>query len=406
MATIARPRPTPKKPLRQAAAGAWRVLPLATMRSAALAQSCGPWAMVIVCLVGLCAACGPEEATSQAPSDGERRPLHLARRPTGPEQGGPPLLAERPSPPLQNPSAAAGRAAAGGRGRLRAAVIALRFFNRPADEAPSPTDSDHLRLAAVFADLDRRDLDILYALVGTQPPEARPIGLDTCAFSPAGREVARSAPVAWMQLLDVGDVRVLIGDRAMPAAVSIVPSILGAVRGVRYDAELASARTLLSSGALRLRTDGGDGVPAIDAAITVPRPLRITRLAGQPVRAGGVEMLGQPEELHLTWGTVDGRAELELRVTADLGGEPAFLRCRLRDDGAFVVPSALLTPWRAHRPRAWLVSLDRRLDLAIAGLPGLPLRVTWSDHARLQVLDEVGPPAADERRPRRSRKPG
>ncbi len=300
---------------------------------------------------------------------------------------------------------AANRSQAGGRGRLKAAVIALRFFNQPADEALVATDPDHLRLAAVFADLDRRDLDILYALVGTQPPEARPIGLDSCAFSPVGREVARSAPVAWMQLLDVGDIRVFIGERSVPASVSIVPSILGAVRGVRYDAELASARTLLSSGALRLRADGGDGVPTIDAPITVPRPVRITRLAGQPVRVGGVEIRGQPDELHLTWGTVDGRAELELRVTADLGGEPAFLRCRLRDDGAFVVPSALLTPWRAHRPRAWLVSLDRRLDLPIPGLPGLPLRVSWSDHARLQVVDEVGAPAADERPPRRSRKP-
>ena len=224
---------------------------------------------------------------------------------------------------------------------------------------------------------------------------------------PGGGDHAEPAPVAWLQLLDVGDVRVLAGDERLDLAVSMVPSMFGAVRGVHYDVARDQARGMLGHGTLRLVADGGDGIAPIDAPIVVPRPLRISMVAGVAVRGGALELVAQPADLELRWGSVDGVAELELRIAAESGAAPSWLRCRLRDDGAFTVPAAMLEPWRRRAPRSWLLTLTRSARAAIPGFSGEPLLLELVDTVRLSVAApiEAEPAAQVEGRPRRSRAP-
>lgn len=292
-------------------------------------------------------------------------------------------------------------------GRIVAAAVSLRFANRADAPDQAAAGFDRLRGAAVFADLDRRDIDITRALVGQSAHQGTLPETDVCVVVPGGREHAEPAPVAWLQLLDVGDVRVLAGDERLDLAVSMVPSMFGAVRGVHYDGARDQARGMLGHGTLRLVADGGDGVAPIDAPIVVPRPLRISMVAGAPVRGGVLELAAQPADLDLRWGSVDGVADLELRIAAESGAAPSWLRCRLRDDGAFSVPAAMLEPWRRRAPRSWLLTLTRSARAPIAGFPGEPLRLELVDTVRLSIAApvEADPAMQVEARPRRSRVP-
>ncbi len=310
---------------------------------------------------------------------------------------------EPAGPPFQTARSAYGRRS----GRIVAAAVSLRFVNRADAPDQASAGFDRLRGAAVFADLDRRDIDITRALVGQSSQQGQIPEPDACVVVPAGREHAEPAPVAWLQLLDVGDVRVLAGDERLDLAVSMVPSMFGAVRGVHYDGTRDQARAMLGHGTLRLIADGGDGIAPIDAAIVVPRPLRISMVAGMPVRGGVLELPAQPADLEIRWGSVDGVAALELRIAAESGAAPSWLRCRLRDDGSFTVPAAMLEPWRQRAPRSWLLTLTRSARAGIPGFPGEPLQLELVDTVRLSVAApiEAEPAVPVEGRPRRSRAP-
>ena len=90
-------------------------------------------------------------------------------------------------------------------------------------------------------------------------------------------------------------------------------------------------------------------------------------------------------ELMLRWGSVDGTADLDLLLGADVPAGLGWLRCHLKDDGEFTVPRALvalLPPHSAERP--WLARLSRSREVPIPGFTALPLRLELSDSAWLQ----------------------
>ena len=270
--------------------------------------------------------------------------------------------------------------------RSRKAAIRIRFDNGRFEVGGATVRDDRLAISAVFSDIDRRDEELLDGLVGESTPVAHDIDMESCvrqsAAGPAITPPALTRPHAWVQLLDVGNLALTAGTEKLPLRVQLVPAVVEATRGVRYDASVDQGRRFLAAGQLELRGTGGDGVPAFTAQIAVPRPVRITHIGAVSPQGGQARGLGRDEPLRLRWGSVDGAAELEVRVGTEEPGELGWLRCRLRDDGEFTVPSALTDqlPQRAdHRP--WVVLLVRQRTVALAGFAN-----SWM---LLQLVDGV-----------------
>ena len=274
------------------------------------------------------------------------------------------------------------------RGRMRVAAISLRFAHSGVEPGSVAAGYDRLQVSGVFADCDRRDVQLVADLVGNHPHRRELPELDTCVrqsgpMDPSARKAA--VPQAHVQLLDVGNVQLKAGGRVVPLRIELVPSLFSAVRGVRYDAEVDRSRGLLAAGSLSLEATGGDGIAAFKASIQVPRPVRITHIGGQPVRGGHVTLVNEPGPLTLRWGSVDGTADLEVTVGAERGQGLDWVRCRLTDDGAFALPSAVLhdLPKRTVR-RPWLVSVVRKRAAAIPGFAGTPLMLELVDSVRVR----------------------
>lgn len=272
--------------------------------------------------------------------------------------------------------------------RIRAAAVRVRFDNgRPEFGQQAPTD-DRLRAVAVFADVDRRDSALADALVGQPPADAPDLQPDTCALQAlAGQDVAALPalrPQSWAQLLDVGNLELRAGQQRLPLRIQLLPAIIDATRGVRYEGAAEHGRGILSAGQLQLAATGGDGVAAFSVAVRVPRPVRITFVGEQPPQAGIVRGVAANSEIRLRWGSVDGAAELELIVGMQSAAEPGWLRCRLRDDGEFAVPAELAAklPARSEQ-RPWVLMLVRRARAAIGGFAGSALVIELADAVHL-----------------------
>ncbi|MBI5610180.1 MAG: hypothetical protein HY902_14990 [Deltaproteobacteria bacterium] len=272
--------------------------------------------------------------------------------------------------------------------RQRAAAVSLRFENGHIEWQNPAAGSDRLSVAAVFADVDRRDLGLLGTLVGQPASPASQLPIDTCVRqSEANRPLGAASatrPHSWMQLLDVGNLELRAGAKREPLRVQLVPPVIESARGVRYDLAIDQARTWLQAGSLTLQGTGGDGAAAFAAAVTVPRPVRVSHIGQVAVRQGVVQGVGRGEPLLLRWGSIDGTAELELLVGSDEPGTLSWLRCNLRDDGEFVVPAALTEQLPERTPqRPWLVVLLRRVRSEVPGFAGKSLWLELTDSVRL-----------------------
>jgi hypothetical protein len=268
--------------------------------------------------------------------------------------------------------------------RTRAAAITVRFHH--GRSAPDSLDQGHdrLQVAAVFADVDRRDAGLVAGLASQAGPGGAIEGLDQCVRQPEGTRplgaTTATRPQAWVQLLDVGNVELASRDQRWPLRIQLVPAVVEAARGVRYDLSLDNARMMLAASPLVLRATGGDGVAGFEARVEVPRPVRLTHVGAVAVRQGVAEGVPLDGDLPLRWGSVDGHAELEMRIGSEEPGTLGWLRCRLHDDGAFAVPQSLLAtlPTRSvHRP--WLVVLVRKTKAAVPGFDGQPLQLELTD---------------------------
>ena len=274
------------------------------------------------------------------------------------------------------------------RHRQHAAAVTIRFANGRLEPWGGVAGSDRLQVAAVFGDVDRRDVTLVGDLVGqAQQAPALP-SEDACVRQPGllhRFDVQPSAaPHAYVQLLDVGNLELRAGALKLPLRVQLVPSLFAAARGLRYDADQDMGRSWLAAGPLHLTATGGDGIAAFDAVVPVPRPVRLTYVGSEPVRGGRAQGPVPGQDLVVRWGSVDGAADLELQVGAEVDGGLGWLRCRLRDDGAFSVPAALTAqlPVRtADRP--WLAVLVRSRQAPIAGFEGMPLRLELTDAAHI-----------------------
>ncbi len=290
------------------------------------------------------------------------------------------------SAPLQTSARAAEPADAQ---RMRAAAVTIHFANGTWTPGDVQVGLDRLQVAAVFGDIERGDVGVLADLVGRTSAGLPAPELDTCVrlADPAHNLGPRpgAPPLAYMQLLDVGNVELRAGKQVLPLRVQMVPNLFEATRGVRYDVEQDMSRGWLAAGTLHVVATGGDGVPPFDVAIEVPRPVRVTWVGSHPVRGAQVPAPPADEDLSLRWGSVDGTADLDLLLGADVPAGLGWLHCRLKDDGEFTVPKslvALLPPHSAERP--WLARLSRSREVPMPVFEALPLRLELSDSAWLQ----------------------
>lgn len=273
------------------------------------------------------------------------------------------------------------------RHRALAAAVTIRFSNNGIEPGSSALGHDRLQVAAVFADVDLRDVHLLGDLAGVTNRRPQVQHEDTCVRQQGPFEslaIRRHVvPHAWLQLLDVGNISLGAGEHRLPLRITMVPSLFSAIRGVRYDGDVDHARHLLAAGKLRLQATGGDGVAPFTATIDVPRPVRLTHVGSRAVRGGLVRLPAEPGDLLLRWGSVDGSARLEVIIGAESGQGLNWLRCRLTDDGMFTVPvEALFALPKRSEARPWLISVVRSRLAPVAGFPHEPLRLQLVDAVR------------------------
>lgn len=272
--------------------------------------------------------------------------------------------------------------------RERRAAVWVHFVAGRQEPGEERHGEDRLRAAAVFADIDRRDTDFVGDLVGLPPSRTLPAQADSClrVAEPLDAPPPRR-PHAWVQLLDIGNVELRAGTMRLPMRVQLLPNLVEGARGVRYDLDVDRSRSFLGQGLLELRTTGGDGVGPLVGRVQVPRPVRIAQVGGQLVRGGTVELARDAplRELDVRWGSVDGTADLELRIGSEQPGAVGWLRCRLRDDGEFRVPGGLLAELPARSAeRPWLLTILRSRKVALDGFAGQPWIVALSDATRIR----------------------
>jgi len=273
--------------------------------------------------------------------------------------------------------------------RTRRAAIAIRFDNGRTTVGDGTLLSDRLRISAVFGDVDVRDTHVVDALAGLAAEEAAQIAPDHCmrvaSTGPGGATDLAPRPRAWVQLLDVGNLELRAAAQRAPLRVGLVPAVIEATRGVRYDLAVDSGRAWLAAGRLTVVATGGDGVAGFSAPIDVPRPVRVTQVGDQTPVEGTIRGLGRPVDLTVRWGSVDGRADLELRVGSEAPGAFGWLRCHPRDDGAFTLPPDLIADLPERRPhRPWAVVIVRRTAAQVAGFAGTPLRLEVADRVHVE----------------------
>ncbi len=270
--------------------------------------------------------------------------------------------------------------------RTKMASIVVRFDNGRPEFGKAESSEDRLRAVAVFADADPRDRPIVQALVGGRTASDAAPQLDACVrqgSAGATREpTSDTRPASWIQLMDVGNLELRAGSLGLPLQIRLLPAVIDATRGVRYEAVVDRGRGFLAAGTLRLSGTGGDGIAAFTAELPVPRPLRISFVGDASPQTGLVRGL-PPGELRVRWGSADGRADLELLAGSETSDEPVWLRCRPRDDGEFTLPPDLvaqLPPRSAARP--WTLMVVRRSRAPVPGFVegGLVLEVADAVH--------------------------
>ena len=187
--------------------------------------------------------------------------------------------------------------------------------------------------------------------------------------------VAGSSPDAAVRLLDAGEVLVRAAGQAVRLPPRYVPEVLPFVSGVAYAAESA-ADTPLEGGSndVFVSAFGGEDVGAFAATAELP-PFPLLGAIADPQR-------GSP--LEISW---EGRSRgsVDIVVTRDAGRS---LRCRVPDQGRFVIPARSLAPlWSdGHAPEV-VVAVERshRSPFSASGLDGGDVVVVARDATTLRV---------------------
>lgn len=219
--------------------------------------------------------------------------------------------------------------------------LEVTYSREPGSREPAGPKQTRLEAHAHFVRYRAADRTVdesvvagLLGISGAGGAGSHALALDACTVDHGGEVLAAGA--LEVALLDAGPLTLRSGDAVLgvlePQA---YPDLLQFVTGVVYAAELgapgaASAAVVSPATHLSIEAQGGEDVGpfVVEAAVPVAFPeLRTTVFAS---------------ELELRWSPLSTApapgVELELRWQ---GERPGLLRCRVTDDGRFVIPRAL-----------------------------------------------------------------
>lgn len=213
-----------------------------------------------------------------------------------------------------------------------------------------PVGRAQLTAMAYFVDAagvdERAVLDMLNLQVPTEGHRAE---RDACKLDlrplPDGGAVA--APDAVITFMDAGRLSVHAPQQQLTLEGAYLPDVFANVSGVVYDAVQRDGVGLRAGAVVRVVGHGSADVGTFVAETSSPAAIRLTSVAGQPVRRERMELapdeLFSSDGLDVTWqaGRLgDGAAIIELSRRGF--GDVAVVRCPVVDDGFFHIPGDLL----------------------------------------------------------------
>lgn len=186
-----------------------------------------------------------------------------------------------------------------------------------------------------------------------------------------------------VELLEAGDLRIQTEEgKLVVLAPRHFPWLLPFISGVVYGESQAMLVQRISR--VKASSEGGEAVGPFAAQINSPALPRLIQIGGQDPE--GVIGLSPRSDLPIRWQTADEQRTgdvtyIEIRHTK--GNRDLAIRCRPRDDGAFVISHELFDDLEG-RVTLELARLQQTAFSAV-GLELGELRVTVRDRAALQL---------------------
>jgi len=187
-----------------------------------------------------------------------------------------------------------------------------------------------------------------------------------------------------VELLEAGELRVETASGLVTLTPRHFPGLLPFISGVVYgEGDPAQVEEL---GTVEVSSDGGEAVGEFTAQAGSPALPRLLRVGSQTLDQALVVARGADLTLH--WRPSDTPDELTyLEVLFSKVRRDFALRCRLRDDGEFAVPAALIA--EAAQATGGRLALElarmRQTSFSASGLDSGELRVTVRERAPFQV---------------------
>jgi hypothetical protein len=269
--------------------------------------------------------------------------------------------------------------------------IDAEALRQEAGARPARLDDDgRTVLRAAFAryqGLEEPEVLSLLGIAGLEAPTlptTLPDGDGSCRLAEADPE---ALPVdAQVDLLDVGELHVAVGESEAHLAPRSFPDLASVLAGVVYAGD--AALTAPSPGdAYLFRADGGFEVEAFEAEVPAPVAVEGLSLVGadgtgvdlEPGSRGAVEM-ARTGAVSFYWATgEDAGAAVEVEVMA---GE-TVLTCVARDEGQLTVPAELVSALSADEGGRLRV---RRVEVAALVVPGIERAYARATSTRLYAL--------------------
>lgn len=248
------------------------------------------------------------------------------------------------------------------------------------DDALLTTTAQFVRYSA----MDRDQVSRLLALPLDPAADLPP--LDQCRSYDLSVDLAADVAPEYeeaghVELLEAGDLRIEANGMAVTLAPRHFPGLLPFISGVIYGE--AQTTTVRQSSLVAASSKGGEAVGRFAVQLRSPPFPRLMRVGQQaPCRT---LVLEPRADVPITWqmSTERGDSTTYLELRHSRGKRDMAIRCQLLDDGAFVLPRALLT--EASGRASLEISRLSRSPFQAAGLDQAEVRVTVRDTATVII---------------------
>lgn len=214
-------------------------------------------------------------------------------------------------------------------------------FNRYI-ESGSDEPFEQFALTGVFAQYQLADVRTVESLWDDTVSEID-VGLDGCTEPAPVLDQIKYQPArshSPIELLDVGDLSVLIDNTKKPIPTRTFPDLLKVFDGVMYSADDTQGVVFRPGETYDVRASGTDDVSRFRVVLNAPADLGEVKIDGT-VPGEETPVIRRGRDVELTW-SGDGFGDEVIATLSWTGmGSPWAVKCRMRDDGAFVIPARL-----------------------------------------------------------------